>query len=79
MGGHNVTEGVIRRRYNTGLRNFFQLYQSLTETWYFYDNSITGIPRLIASNTEEHGIHIENPQIWQLIEEKYNVTRKSQG
>ena len=51
----------------------------MTETWYFYDNSVAGIPRLIASNTEEHVINIENPKIWQQIEEEYNVTRKSPG
>jgi len=79
MGGHNVPEEVIRRRYNAGIRNFFQLYQPLTETWYFYDNSVAGIPRLIASNTTEHGTYIENIGTWQQIEEEYNVTRKSPG
>lgn len=79
MGGHNVLEEIVRRRYHAGIRNFFQLYQPLTESWYFYDNSIGGIPDMIASNTKEHGLHIENSMLWQQIEEAYNGGRKSKG
>src|SRR2546422_9765241 len=32
-GGHNVVEDVIRRRYVTGLRNFWRLYQPLADAW----------------------------------------------
>lgn len=40
MGGHGVTEDVIRRRYRTGLRNFFEVYLPLADTWTFFDSSI---------------------------------------
>ena len=76
MGGHNVPEEIVRRRYYAGIRNFFQLYQPLTESWYFYDNSVAGSPNLIASNNKEDGIYIENPTIWKQIEEEYNGRRK---
>ncbi len=39
MGGHAVPEDTIRRRYHAGLKNFFNLYQSITDGWKFYDNS----------------------------------------
>jgi predicted ABC-type ATPase len=39
QGGHNVPEDVIRRRYETGWRNFNEVYQNLVDTWVLYDNS----------------------------------------
>jgi predicted ABC-type ATPase len=39
QGGHNVPEGVIRRRYETGLRNFNLAYKGLVDHWFLYDNS----------------------------------------
>lgn len=47
QGGHNIPEGDIRRRFDSGLRNFFDLYQPLADNWLLFDASqIT--PRLIA-------------------------------
>jgi hypothetical protein len=37
-GGHSVPEETIRRRYQTGLRNFFNIYRPLATAWHFYDN-----------------------------------------
>ncbi len=48
QGGHNVSEEVIRRRFDTGLLNFERLYRGLADTWALYDNS-GAIPRLIVS------------------------------
>lgn len=53
LGGHDVPEEVIRRRYVNGMRNFFELYQELATTWVIYDNSISGKPLLIAKGSEE--------------------------
>ena len=39
LGGHFVLEKTIRRRYNSGIKNFFNLYQPLLDHWKFYDNS----------------------------------------
>ena len=47
MGGHNVPEDVVRRRYHKGISNFSRLYQPLTDSWAIYDNS-TDTPHLIA-------------------------------
>jgi predicted ABC-type ATPase len=47
MGGHNVPEDVVRRRYYKGISNFSRLYQPLTDSWAIYDNS-TDTPHLIA-------------------------------
>jgi len=48
QGGHNVAPSVIRRRFDSGLRNFNDLYRGLVDRWEWYDNS--GItPRLISA------------------------------
>lgn len=48
FGGHNVPEEDVRRRYEKGMRNFFNLYQPLAATWRIYDNSKPAGPRLVA-------------------------------
>ena len=48
QGGHHVPELVIRRRFDSGLRNFNGIYRNLASSWVLYDNSGM-IPRLIAS------------------------------
>src|SRR5262245_55089260 len=40
LGGHNVPEATIRRRYESGLRNFFSLYQPIATSWRIFDNSL---------------------------------------
>jgi predicted ABC-type ATPase len=46
QGGHSIQEAVIRRRFDTGLRNFHDLYKRLVSAWVLYDNSGT-TPTLI--------------------------------
>jgi predicted ABC-type ATPase len=38
-GGHFIEEGVIQRRYYTGLRNLFELYLPIVDVALIYDNS----------------------------------------
>ncbi len=47
-GGHNIPEPVIRRRYASGLSNFFTLYRPLFDSWILYNNSMWK-PQMIAS------------------------------
>ena len=39
LGGHSIPETVINRRYDKGLRNFFQLYRPIADSWRFYEAS----------------------------------------
>ena len=38
QGGHNVSEDVIRRRFEHGIKNF-ERYKMLVDSWQLYDNS----------------------------------------
>ncbi|MCW5775146.1 MAG: AAA family ATPase [Phycisphaeraceae bacterium] len=46
-GGHDVPEAVVRRRYERGLRNLWNLYLPLADDWSVYDNAGSR-PDLIA-------------------------------
>ncbi|OKH39331.1 Zeta toxin family protein [[Phormidium ambiguum] IAM M-71] len=69
QGGHNVPKETIQRRYEAGIRNFFELYRPLADSWFFYDNPNTANPRLLAAGEKESNINIADAQTWQQIEE----------
>ena len=39
QGGHNVPETTIRRRFDTGWKNFNVIYKDIVDVWILYDNS----------------------------------------
>ena len=69
-GGHNIPEDTIRRRYHAGLRNFFELYQEITDKWFFYDNSAAE-PRLIAHGEGVSKLVVIDDTMWHNIEKVY--------
>lgn len=64
MGGHDIPEAVIRRRFHSGLNNFFKRYQPLTTTWTFYDNSTYHDPLLIAAGKGRAVQTINQADLW---------------
>jgi len=52
QGGHAVPEAVIRRRFDSGLRNFHTMYKPMVHAWMYYDNS-QELPLLIESADNE--------------------------
>jgi predicted ABC-type ATPase len=67
-GGHDVPEGIVRRRYERGLFNFFDLYQSLAATWRIYDNSVGRVPGLIAAGTGRTPTAVVDHDTWNRIQ-----------
>lgn len=47
MGGHNVPEEVVCRRYHKGLLNIGKHYCQLSDFWAIYDNSAE-VPKMVA-------------------------------
>ncbi len=39
QGGHDIPEATIRRRFDTGLKNFHQRYKPLVNIWLHFDNA----------------------------------------
>lgn len=65
-GGHSIPEANIRRRYERGLRNLFNLYLPLCDGWMVFDNSDPA-PRLIAEAIMNEPPRIYSEGIWQEI------------
>lgn len=64
QGGHNIPQETIERRYEKGLHNFFELYQLLADSWYFYDNSDISELKLIARGNSLKMEEIFDEIIW---------------
>lgn len=64
LGGHDVPDEIIRRRYFRGIRNFFKVYRPLATTWRMYDNSGSTRPRLIAWGEDDDLLEVNDAEIW---------------
>ncbi len=64
LGGHDVPDEVVRRRYERGARNFFRFYMGLAKTWVIYDNSGSGARLLIAAGDQKQGMTVHEPILW---------------
>jgi predicted ABC-type ATPase len=65
QGGHAVPEADVRRRFGSGLRNFFRLYLPCCDAWWLYDAS--GLPPvLIARDTDGLSV-VEQPDLFASI------------
>jgi predicted ABC-type ATPase len=67
LGGHDVPESTVRRRYRAGIRNFFELYQPLAQSWKVADNSGVDPPRVIAAGSATVVNVIRDMATWQSI------------
>ena len=72
MGGHNVPEETIRRRYHAGLKNFFELYRPVADTWRIYDNSLPGNPQLISAGEGTMIEHTVETVLWADLKRRYH-------
>ncbi len=52
QGGHNVPEADVRRRFESGVKNFHELYKNIVNAWTLYDNSGTA-PRVIERGSND--------------------------
>lgn len=39
QGGHDIPENTIRRRFDSGLNNFHQIYKPMVDVWLHFDNA----------------------------------------
>jgi predicted ABC-type ATPase len=68
LGGHDIPESTIRRRYRAGLRNFFDLYRPTATTWQMFDNSRLGRMKLIAAGRHRRTSRVLQKQLWKKIQ-----------
>ncbi len=66
LGGHDVPEDDVRRRYDRSLKNFFDLYLPLADEWSLFDNSEHGRASLVASQGAG-GLIVKDSIRWQRL------------
>ena len=66
-GGHSVREEIVRRRYNRGLDNLFELYLPIAKTWVVYDNSGADSLLLIANGEQRRTSLVAQPELWRTL------------
>ncbi|MGA2134713.1 MAG: zeta toxin family protein [Bryobacteraceae bacterium] len=71
-GGHDVPGDVIRRRYQTGLKNFFRLYSPLSQGWMLLDNSVREKPTVIAEGSFERPTVVLVPELWDNLKREWS-------
>lgn len=73
MGGHNIPEDTIRRRYTIGLKNFFTLYKPIADFWQIHDNSdINKFSPIATGSNITNKLNISNEKIWNSLQVNYD-------
>jgi hypothetical protein len=66
-GGHNIPESTIRRRYEAGIHNLFELYIPISDYWMVTDNSMSPM-EVIAKGFKNEKKEIYNSDIYTKLE-----------
>ena len=72
QGGHNIPTDVIYRRYDAGLRNFFQLYSPLVDFWSLYDNNICPTFRIASGWRQSEKMDVVDAQRYYGMQQAYS-------
>jgi predicted ABC-type ATPase len=70
QGGHSIPEETIKRRYERGLLNLFNLYMPLADCWWLHDNSGANL-EIISGKLQNKPIEIINFERWNILQHKY--------
>lgn len=68
-GGHNIPEDIIRRRYKSGLNNFFNLFLGKVDNWLFVNNSGDSYEIIAEGGLNEETI--SNVERWTALKRHY--------
>ena len=72
-GGHTILPSTIERRYFRGIKNFFQLYQDVVDSWVVYDNSKAS-PEIIAKGVKK-ATKVYIYDIWKTIQSQIWISQ----
>lgn len=64
-GGHNIPVDVIRRRYQAGIENLFNIYIPIVDSWMLIENQSN--PRIIIAIGKQHDTRISNNELFEKI------------
>lgn len=69
-GGHNIPIETIKRRYASGLMNFFKIYRSIVSRWILVDNSTENFE--FVAEGFGHEVVISSESKWSYLNKEYN-------
>lgn len=72
-GGHSIPEPVVRRRFARGIRNLFEIYRPLSDSWTLFDNS-GSFPRLAAAGGPKEFKILDEP-VFEKIKKQAGVRK----
>lgn len=67
-GGHNIEPDIIKRRFERGLINFFNIYSKIIEDWNLFDNSQN--PIIEVAESENNKVSIYNLEVWNYLKSR---------
>lgn len=70
-GGHDVPEGIARRRFERSPRNFFLRYEPLADSWTLFDNSDR--PARVVAFEEEGSVRIIDREMYERLVAHYGA------
>jgi predicted ABC-type ATPase len=71
-GGHSIPEAVVKRRYERGLRNFFEIYSPFADAWFMLDNAAGAVPRLVAKRIGRRPLRVLDSSRWDSLRAAYD-------
>ncbi len=71
QGGHDVPKHVIRRRFESGIRNLFQFYRSRVDAWWLYDAS--QLPPTVVAQEEGGELQVFSTGLFEQIKRGVEV------
>lgn len=66
-GGHHVPEATVIRRFQSGLKNFFELYRPLATSWQVVNNENILTPQVIAQGIQGLTSNVGDEFLWDSI------------
>jgi predicted ABC-type ATPase len=70
-GGHNVPADTVRRRYDAGIRNLFQLYQPVVTSWAIF-NCSGPQSQLVAEGLDSSPLKVYDRDVWAVVQRQGN-------
>ena len=77
QGGHNIPLDVIYRRYEAGLKNFFQLDLPVVDFWALYDNNTCPTLRIASGWKKGERMEISEVERFKELKEMYGESETS--
>ena len=71
LGGHDIPELVIERRFHKGLSNFFNTYSKIADDWILFDNSKEEIQ--VVGQSKGGAFNSERLDLYKQLQAKYEI------